>query len=491
VFDAAPDDSGFVSPSVWTAVGVGASVNVAATGNIDPGQGEITKDGMCAFSGFTQTFEMPPLDRAEPFKLSVTYSGVSPQFDLFNAQFSIGVGGEFFDAVPPTNAYRTDTFCLGPRAYGGPVEFRVGTFGGPNCTGTSTSVLAVDKLQVLPAGPGECPPPQTVVNGDFEGAAPAWTFNAVQGATAAIVAGVGEGGTKGAQLTTANRCSEASMTGTIAFPSQTAMPNQAIDVFWSGTFGGRLTMSLDGKNMGELVSQSTTGTHTRVCVPAWATGTTTSLGLFLQRNADNACTTALAKSFAIDNISIVSEATCNNPTDITDPGFERVANLNGPASGWGLLNGYVNDQEGSTATIVNASSLAHTGNGVLELVGANECVIVGDGGADLPLIVPAPQGAAGPALKFFAKVGAANAKTDTRVGLMPLSTISPNQLLLPENGTYTQSTLCLPAALARRRVTVRFSTGDSDGGGCGPNYGSEFAFVDDVELTTDSTCPAQ
>jgi len=91
------------------------------------------------------------------------------------------------------------------------------------------------------------------------------------------------------------------------------------------------------------------------------------------------------------------------------------------------LNGYVNDQEGSTASVVNAPSLAHTGNGVLELVGANECVIVGDGGADLPLLVPAAQGAVGPAVKFFANVGAANAKTDTRVGMMPLSTISPNQ----------------------------------------------------------------
>jgi hypothetical protein len=37
----------------------------------------------------------------------------------------------------------------------------------------------------------------------------------------------------------------------------------------------------------------------------------------------------------------------------------------------------------------------------------------------------------------------------------------------------------------------RFSTGDSDGGGCGANYASELAFIDDVQLTTDASCPTQ
>jgi len=488
-FDSAPHDTGFSDPSAWTVSGPGVTVDASATGIVNAGQAEFDVDGMCQFSSLSQIFEMPPLARAQPLKLVVTTTGVDPGFDLFAPRVQIGIGGEFFDIDPPRNAYRTDSFCLGPRAYGGSVEFRIGTFGGPGCGTVTTAMIAVDALTIVPAAPGECPVPGTISDGNFEGPATAWTFATVQGATGAIVPGIGEAGSAAAQLTTTTRCSEVTMTGAVAFPTAAEMPDQAIDLFWSGPTGKQLAVSIDGNNIAELVSPSMTGHHSHVCVPAWATGTSAPLGMFLQRIADQSCT-PLAQTFTIDSLSIVSDPACAGTGDLTDPGFERVANLAGPAPGWGLVDFIVNDGAASSAGIFNAPASAHTGNGVLALVSSDPCSLGGVSGTDLTLIVPAPQPHAGPAIKLFANVGADNVNSDTVVGLSPFRADQSAQILLPELGVYAPSTLCLPAALAGRRVTVHFSTSDTDGGACG-SYPPEMALIDDLQITTDAGCAAQ
>lgn len=491
VFAGAPLDPGFQDATKWTAVAAnGAVVNIAAAGNVDPGEAVINRAGMCNGGGLKQTFTMPPLDRAEPLKISVTHALIDPNFDAFGIGASVGVGGQFFEFSSLRNTYRTDTACLGPRAFGGDVEFRVATNGAPACNGTSTATENIDHVRIEVAGPNECPAPNTVVNGDFENDA-GWTFSPVQSATAQIVANAGENGTRGLRLATANRCSEATATGIIGLPARAQVPNPAIEVFWNGTANQRLTVQLGGRNTATIFTGNGASKRSRICVPDWAVGTTTNLGFFLQRVSNNGCTTALAKTFNLDSISIVNEPACA-AVEVTDPGFERVSNVTGPQPGWGLTNGFVNDLEGSRAEVLNNQSLARTGNGVLRLVGANECVGVGDGGADLTFLVPAPAGNAGPAVKFFANVGVNNVKTTTRVQILGLPAFggAPGVLDLPENGVYTQRTVCLPPTMVGRRVTMRFSTGDSDGGGCAANYPEEAAFIDDVEVTTDAACPA-
>jgi hypothetical protein len=430
-------------------------------------------------------FEMPPLARAQPFKLEVTTTGVDPGFDLFAPRAQIGIGGQFFDIIVPRNAYRTDTFCLGPRAYGGPVEIRVGTFGGPGCGTVTTAMIAVDRLAIVPAAPGECPEPGTVTDGDFEGPPDPWRFATLLGATGAVVPGIGENGSAAAQLTTTTRCDEVSMTGSVAFPTAAAMPDQAIDVYWSGTVGERLAVSIDGRNIAELVSPTTVGHHSHVCVPAWATGTAAPLGLFLQRNANQSCT-PLDASFTIDSLAIVSDPACAGG-DVTDPGFERVANPNGPVSGWGFFDTVVNQAVSATASIIDSSALAHTGRGVLVLSADDPCTLGGDSGTDLTFIVPAAQ-AGGPAVKMFANVSPNNINTDTVVGLFPFRGDQSAQMLLPEIGIYEPATLCLPAAMSGRRATLHLSTSDTDGGACGA-YPTEMALIDDVQVTTDPSCP--
>lgn len=497
IFDAAPLDPGFQDTTVWQPVGEGVTLNVAAAGSVDPGEGIFNRVGICEFGGFTQTFTMPPLELAEQFKLTVTHTSNDPSFfDLPDGTaIVVGVNGDFQSSIFVRNDAKTESFCLGPRAYGqgpvgSPVQFYVGVDAGQAgflCGGTSPATISIDNVKLEVAAPGECPSPGTVVNGDFE-VATDWTFAPiVQGATGAIVTGVGENGTRGARLTTVNKCSEVTMRGTIALPDSAVVPNPAIDFFFSGTLGARLVMQLNGKNTATFAGAN--ATHRRVCVPAWARGTTTSVGFFLQRSSNNGCATALARTFVIDNLTVVDDPACADVGDLLDGGFELVTTTPG-VNGWGLTSGFVNDDEGSEAAVVTQN--VNSGTRSLRLIGSAECVGVAEGGADFTINVPAPQGAAGPAIKFAANVGNGNLKTVTRVAVEPgpSATGAGLKFDIPEVGVYQPHVFCLPPRAAGRRMTFRFSTGDIDGGGCS-TYPDELAFIDDVEVTTDASCPAE
>lgn len=479
VFDVAPRDPKVTDPAVWIPVGPGASVDGSLQGNIDVGEALIDRTGMCAFSSLSQTFKMPPRSRAEPFKLLVTHSASDPGNEIGGGVLAIGVGGQWFHTAVSRNVYRTDTICLGESAYGGDVEFKIATLGSPLCTGGSTARIRVDQMLVQPATEAECPRPGTVVNGDFEQAT-GWTFSVLNAATGAIVAGVGENATRGAQLTTANRCSEATMTGTIALPRGDA---QAIEVFWSGTNGTRLSASLGGIGVATLNANGV-AKRNRFCVPAWARGNNTTISFFMQRQSDNGCTTALARTFMIDSVAIVNEPACG-PVDISDPGFERIANTTGPMPGWALINDYVNDVEGGVAVTLNSMPSAHLGSGVLRLTSVNECA--SQPTATASFIVPPAQGAAGPAIKFFASV-TANVNTTASAEAGFLNT-TPFRVDLPENGGYAQHVLCLPKAVSGRPFLLRMSMRDSDGSSsCLSPIPVETALFDDVTVTTDASC---
>jgi hypothetical protein len=262
-------------------------------------------------------------------------------------------------------------------------------------------------------------------------------------------------------------------------------------VFWNGTAGRRLLVSLDNKAIGTLQANGV-AKHSRICLPAWAIGTSAKLEFLAQRQQNNTCTVLNpARTFNIDNISIVNDPACP-AGDLTDPGFERVANATGPMPGWGLLNGHVNEFEGGSVIVINNPNTAHSGNGVLRTSCSNQCISAQDTGADLTMIVPPAQGTAGPAVKFFARADAANANTETVATLLPADFQNePVQVVVPETGAFVQSILCIPPALIGRRATVRFSTADPDGGGCTVATTPEFGFFDDIEITTDASCPAQ
>lgn len=499
VFDAAPFDGAFADPGKWTAVGPGSMVvDPTVVGGVDDGAALFDAVAACQFGSLTQSFVMPPIELADQFKLTVTHTGVDPSFfEIPDGTFvSVGVNGEFNDSLVTRNAAKTESFCLGPRAYGrgpvgSPVTFQVAISPGPFadnflCGASAMASFSIDRVALEVAGPGECPNPGTVVNGDFE-LDTDWTFSAIQSATGTFVNNAGENGTRAARLATANRCSEITMTGTAAFPEDLQHP--AVDVFFSGTSGARLVFQLEGKNVATIDGVNTPA-HKRICLPKWARGTTSTIGFFLQRSSDNGCTTALARTFTLDNVAIVDDPACVATGEITDPGFENTGN-GGPVLGWGLVNEFVNDLLGAQAF---TSTLGpHAGQRALRLIGSNECATLGSAGGDFTINVPPAEGAAGPAVKFFANVGNGNLKTQTRIAIEPGPRfMSPGlRLDIPEVGVYQPQVFCLPPTTIGRRLTFRFSNGDPDGGGCTTNYPDEIAVIDDVEVGTDPSCPAQ
>ena len=93
-------------------------------------------------------------------------------------------------------------------------------------------------------------------------------------------------------------------------------------------------------------------------------------------------------------------------------------------------------------------------------------------------------------MKFFANAAAANTRTETRASILPADfNAEPVHVTVPETGVYTANTLCIPPSLIGRRIVVRFSTADPDGGGCLATFASEVGFFDDIEITTDPSCP--
>ena len=495
VFAGVIADPGFQDPSKWTAVGNGVTVVADAMGSQQAGELTFTRTAVCEYSSAKQTLTMPPFERADALKVTVTHTiidpGFPPDFGFGGAVTVQGrLGGQWFEFTPSHGVYKTTSLCLGPAAFGGEVELDLaimGNLNGFDCSTppNGTGSLRIDELKVEVAEPGECPRQVGVVNGNFQ-LSTGWVFPNQQNGSGQILPNIGENGSFGAQLQQPNRCSQVTALGKISIPAAGEIEHPALDIYWNGTSGARLVVQLAGRAIGTLNANSQVK-HSRVCIPKWAAGNLTTIGFFAQRISDNNCATALNRTFILDNMTIVDDPACGTLADVTDPSFERIANAMGPAPSWGLVNGIVNDIEGSRNFIINQPANAKTGVGVLRTSNSNQCVNVGEGGAEIAFVVPEATASAGPAVKFFAKADAANVNSATGAILLP----GFEQQLIPENGTYVEGKLCISPKLAGRLLGLRLTTGDPDGGGCGATTYEEFGFFDDVQITTDPTCPAQ
>jgi hypothetical protein len=487
-FAGAPADPGFVDATKWTA-SMNSLVNAAGPGSADPGQAEFAAQAICGLESLRQTFKMPPYDRAEPLKVSVTHKLVdSFPNNLVAPVVQIGVAGSWANLAPSLNAFRTDTFCLGPRAYGGPIEFAISAraIAGPSCTGASR--LIVDRFEVQRATPDECPLVGTVANGNFEGAA-GWSLPTGTAVSGALTAGTGENGTRGAKITTTTICGQGPLVGQVTLPVDTA--RKALDVFWSAPSGSQVQVLLDNHAIGTVLGTGA-GLHSRFCIPGWAAGTSPKLSILMLAQSDGLSTcTAMTRDLVVDNVAVTDELACVGGTPLVDPGLENT----GVAPGWGLAHAYVNGGRTGEADAVRSLNFSHTGNGALATRAGNGCQSMDTGGADVAFVVPAAGPGAGPAFKFFAKAAATNVNTQAGAqvvsfyGGLPRQTfpIGP-RLEIPETGVFVQGVLCLPSNWAGRLVDVRLSNGRTNGGGCGEVF-SESAYFDDMEVGTDGSCP--
>jgi hypothetical protein len=469
-------DPDFATTTAWTTSG-GATLT--------PGAARFETATMCDHGGIEQTLPTPRLACAQALVMRMGLS--LDRFDQLN--FAVGVNGGWSSPLLFLGAYTKD-ICLGARAFGGTAHLFLG--GGNNSmlcpppVSDDGASLAIEHVAIDIDSMNACPPPGTVPDGDFEGDGQVWSMTPRKG-TAEIAQGPGEGGSFGAHLATDHLCENPSMTGRISLPTSAMVPHPALRI-WSN--GSRNAMA--SVRIGPLIPAFLTGATyivgtdrggmTNICIPRWAEGMVQPLELaFVATKYNEGCASENVRHFAFDDLAFVSEPACETNANVFDPGFEQVARAPGAAPFWSIDR--YDDEPGANIELEINATLAHTGNVAALLTASMPCPHASVSGG---VTVPTAVGLAGPALKFWYKTGSG---THTGLGVSLGALLAP--VSLPEARTWTQVKACLDARLAGRPDLLRFSIVSTTGGGvCADTFPAETLAIDDVELTTDVSCPA-
>lgn len=450
-------DPGFQNkPSAWEITS--GTIDPAAAAPVDLGRARFTSDAVCSGAAVVrQSFKMPAFADSEPFAITIQGQqalGVdSGGVTLF---VSDGFGGDTsFDATPKSRV------CLGENAYGGDVKL-VLRARGVDCTTTST--VDIDRVDIVPAP--DCPAPSRVVNGDFEGTG-GWVAS---GAGAEVATAVGTSGGRGGRVSTTNLCQSPSLTGTMSAPS-TSLPNVALSFSYKGTTGKQMHVEAGpGATLG-VVTGTATFQEAKLCVPQWAKGTASSLR-FRLLDPGGLCADSNVRDFVFDDVKFVSDPKCALSAAVVDGGFENATN---EVSSWLLEH----DTPFSTEAriIRNAADTAHSGAAYVRLATGQPCHY---GRAKQTITVPSPGAAAGPAVKLWYRLP---------VRTKALFETSPGGAL-EVSATWKQKVVCLDPKDAGRPIPFEIRA-DGGGGTCADFYGTERLDLDDVEVTTDATCPVK
>jgi hypothetical protein len=455
--------------------------------------------GICDHGGIAQTLPSSPLACARPLVLSFD---VSVQ-DLISMSFAVGVGGGWnlpivAAGVPTVNV------CLGARLFGTTLDRDLGVdlFLGPGnnvggiCpppglvlpppVGDPGPSLALTRVAIGADVLGACPLPGTVPNGDFALGAEGWTIKPGDGV--AEIAPLGEGASSAIHLATAHFCEHPSLSETISLPTSAMVPHPALRVWSRGS--GNAAASI---RIGTLVPTYYTGAtyldgrddavSANICLPRWAQGTVQPLEIRLvSTQFTEECVSPGVRDFVLDSLAFVSEPACPTDADAFDPSFENVVEAPGVAPFWALEQ--YDDRPDSKVALVTDGSAAHTGKVGARFTASSPCPHASISGA---VTVPAPAGAAGPALKLSWRTGAS--QHDSLFVVMNAFSTAPKSL--PLAPAWTQATICLDPDLAGRPELLRIGVMNVDGGGtCANGFPEETIDLDDVTLGTDPSCPA-
>ena len=471
-------DPGFGAATVWTAGAATIDPNLTDTGILDPGAARFHLDGLCKLARITQDVVMPKEARSQPLVAEITYRYLSQGFIDTTAP-AYGLGAAWRERMPASfsTGWTSVRSCLGsgqsappaPSGKGAQLPITVLPERVPvNCNDAS-AFLDVDHFEIKPANPNECPASGTALNGDAE-AMGGWVFTGSSANgnpfSAMIEPNVGEANTRGVRLFARNRCSNLAARTAV---SVGLLASPALAYFNRTTTGGTALdtdFSLGGVTL-PAINASTADQQRKLCVPATMRGDT--IDFVAALNLFGACAEIVNASSVTDNVKIVNDPTCGTDPAISDPGFESPNSLIGAFSTPGQ----------SLARTLNDASMAHTGNGVLQLSVMQLC-----SGAtwQANVVVPAASSSGGPALSFFYRAPPpANYNFFVQAGTVSFAPMLDSQ--------WHAGTVCLNPLLSGRTAPVVF--GMSGGSGtCANTIPPETAFVDDLQVTTDPSCPA-
>lgn len=488
VWTGAIQDPAIAMQTVWTPAN-GALLNPTATGGVDPGEASFVTSAICGLGHIKQTIEMPTFAKGEQLVLELSYKNqlVSGQIGFDSVLMGVAFGGSwtplrfFNDAI-----FHTERICLGERAYapaettgkGGPVAVALGPYAkSQRCPSSLITNFAIDHAQIVTPNAGECGSmPGVGPNFDAEGTT-GWTLTATSPSTAAFVGGIGLNGSRAVRLLQPARCDSSPLATHAINVLESANP--AIEMFvGSSGIGASATSSIASASLSILVPAGAP-TTVRACLPPSLRGMSTDIRFVVSNSQGGLCSDVVNNQMIADNVRVIDDPTCGSTAAIANPSFEQVNGAVVGAAGGGYANG---GQLASGVAIRSVANVAHTGTRYLALESYARC---SNATFTASPVVPASVGSSGPAFTFWSNIPAnVDATTTVRASGATASTT------LGETGAWVKNTVCLdPLYVGRPQPVIINHSGGS--GSCDIYAGgTQPALIDDLEVTTDPTCPA-
>lgn len=454
-------DPGLAQAGTWT--GATFDPGDLQAGLIDPGSAHVALEDR-----LTQSFCMPRRDRAEPLVASVAYRNTD-----INVYPSFGIGPAWHYEFNGGQDWLMARACLGEAEYAaatstGRGASRTITFMGSPPWGVDPFTpkgFDVDHVEIIPAAPGECPAPGTALNGDGE-AAGGWVPQVRGTGSFGLDPGIGTNGSHGIHFHVAPATGGGG--GDVVATTHLAIPlsgSPALAFFrqTSLEYLGYVTISIDGWPLPDL-GDTAAGVE-RLCIPAFMRGSVRRLTIRLL-----ASSTSQASDAVFDDVALVDDPACGTDPVLTDPGFDAPYPLIGASDG--TLANHVHT--------VQDAARAHTGAGVLVLEQAGTCDSRSFSDYEVAVPMP-PTGSAGNALAFYYKA-AANPDFALTVRGASLGTLPT----IVQDGTWHRGFSCLLPLPTGHDEGTLFFIANRNGGTCRAPL---TAYVDDLVLTTDPSCP--
>lgn len=436
----------------------------------NPNDGGVLRFTMCASQGsFVQRNVVMPPASTEPLAMLMSFQG--------GASGNQGISAKVGQSVVMTDLLQafgqTRAFCLGEGAMtDGPttVEVRTSSIEPGICF---DQTVMLDQVELVPART-LCPAIGTVTNGDFEGAG-GWLLST----GASVVAGAVDS-SRGLRLSMATECDQVSGVTTFSAPLASTLPNGALRFKVRGTSGSVLDVASGPSlsttaRLARLPVVTSVVSHT-LCLPSALLGNVATV-LFSLRHVGGAasCGAPELRTVELDDVQLVSDPACTGG-EVLNPGFES-ANDGAPWSSGVSVPAF------ASARVVIDSFQARSGWAFFR---ATTGPCYGSSTEQLIKVPAVSASGAGPAVRFFYRRSGSAGTANARFSIGSFFWATDQSL--PTALNWTRAVVCLPSSRAGLPVSMVFSQYGGPGT-CGSAATVERLDVDDVEVTTDSSCP--
>ncbi|MBX5481333.1 MAG: hypothetical protein IRZ16_05725 [Myxococcaceae bacterium] len=345
-----------------------------------------------------------------------------------------------------------------PLSASGPLRLSWSATG--DCPSAGDPAMAFDDVWIAPDP--SCPNPGEVSNGDFEGTS-GWVLS-----SASIQPNIGANGSHGLVLEPPASCDQAVATGSLSIPTTGA---NALQLRYGGLAGNEADISLADWKLAHLVARGGGVMETvTLCLPTVFKGAAPRLELKVPV-MPGICN-SIPRRFYFDDLALVNDPTCSADDNVVNGSFERTD----PALGWYLSLPPVSGS--SVGVLETTTSEAKVGARSLHMKLLTPCA---HATASTVITVATPQNGAGPAVKYWYRMQGTQSPLKPIIGSLTFAKV-------PFTTTWTARTECLAPSMAG--MPLEFGFDAMVGGGCALSI-SEEVFIDDIQSTTDASCPAQ